>query len=395
MLRLVPELPLDGRRVLRLDDAPASDEELERGPAIGRDLAMIIYTSGSTGMPKGIMLSHEGLVAGAQTVADYLDLSERDVLISLLPFTFDYGLNQLLTSLLVGGTLVVQRSMLPADICRTLARERVTGMAGVPLLWLQLAERWSPFLQTQLPDLRYMTNSGGTFPRRLIEPFRRAHPRASLYLMYGLTEAFRSTFLPPQEVETRPESIGRAIPNVEILVVDEQGRACAADQAGELVHRGAHVALGYWRDPEATARVFRPHPLQEAGCGAVETVVFSGDVVRRDAEGYLYFVGRRDQMIKSMGVRVSPEEVEHYLQASGLLSAVAVFAVPRDEQPAIVAAVQPSEPESFRVELLEAFCAREMPEYMRPAVIWSVSEMPRTSSGKPDRPRLKEAYLAS
>ena len=393
LLRVTPGIEIGP--VLEVDGLSLPERKVKETPAIGEDLALLIYTSGSTGMPKGIMLSHRALLEGAHTVSGYLGITERDVLISILPFSFDYGLNQLTTAFLAGATLVLQRSMFPADICGTLQREKVTGMAGVPMLWSQLAQSYSPFLKTAFPSLRYLTNSGGHFPQKLVEQYRKAHPKVDLFLMYGLTEAFRSTYLPPSQVDRKPDSMGRAIPNVEILVVDEEGKECTPGQPGELVHRGAHVAMGYWRDPAATARVYRPHPLQADRHGRTETVVYSGDIVKRDGEGYLYFVGRKDQMIKSQGFRVSPEEIEHYVHASGQVAHAAAFVVPKGEvENEIVVAVVPKDPATFREEALLEYCRRELPEYMKPAVIWRVDEFPQTSSGKPDRPRLKEAYRA-
>jgi acyl-CoA ligase (AMP-forming) (exosortase A-associated) len=365
-----------------------------RESTIGADLALIIYTSGSTGMPKGVMLNHHNVLSGAQIVSDYLRLSEKDIILSLLPFSFDYGLNQLLTALLVGGTLVIQRSLFPADICRTLQRERATGMAGVPTLWSQLTQGHSPFLKVTFPDLRYITNSGGRLPEPIVRGIRASHPNVSIYLMYGLTEAFRSTYLPPEDVDRRPSSIGKAIPNVEILVINEHGRRCQAGEVGELVHRGATVGVGYWRDPDSSAKVFRPHPLDHSRPWNPEIVVYSGDLVKADADGYLYYVGRRDQLIKSNGFRVSPDEIEASIFSSGFVAHVVAFAVPRnDAEDQIVAAVVPRDPSDFLEERLRQYCKTEMPEYMQPRVIWCLNQCPLTTSGKPDRPRIKAAYL--
>jgi amino acid adenylation domain-containing protein len=389
-----PGLQFPAARILDLDRAVPSAPPPARVRTIGADLGLIIYTSGSTGLPKGVMLSHRNLVAGTRIVADYLRLSGDDVIVSLLPFSFDYGLNQLLTALAVGGTLVIQRSLFPFEICRTLERESVTGMAGVPALWLQLAQAHSPFSKMAFPRLRYITNSGGHVPEALVRAIRTWHPQVDVCLMYGLTEAFRSTYLPADEVDTRPGSMGRAIPDVEILVIDDQGRACRAGEVGELVHRGATVALGYWRDPDATARVFRPHPLRDPADGVPETVVFSGDLVKSDDEGYLYYVGRRDQMIKSNGFRMSPEEIESGIFASQLVAGVVSFAVPVGEaQVEIVAAVIPKEPSSFDEAVLHRFCRADMPEYLRPHVIWRRDEFPLTTSGKPDRQRIRNEYV--
>jgi acyl-CoA ligase (AMP-forming) (exosortase A-associated) len=390
----LPEPAIHRERIINVDETKPPGDEWSPVPTIGADLALIIYTSGSTGLPKGVMVSHDNLVSGTEIVADYLKLSDGDVLISLLPFSFDYGLNQLLTALLVGGTLVIQRSLFPADICRTLRQERVTGIAGVPTLWLQLMSSHSPFTRTTFPRLRYLTNSGGRLPETVIRSIRATHPHVDIYLMYGLTEAFRSTYLPPEQTDVRPASIGRAIPNVEILVVNDQGLLCGPDEIGELVHRGATVALGYWRDPESTARVFRPHPLRPPGGSPGEKVVFSGDLVRKDADGHLYFVGRRDQLIKSRGFRVSPEEIEQCVFASGLVSNAVAFAVPaNDVDDDIVVAITPNDPTTSCEAHLTEFCKREMPPYLRPRVIWRLEQFPQTTSGKPDRTRIRQAYV--
>ena len=394
LLLSVPDLAMAADRIIEIDKTPAPEDSYAPTSTIGEDVAMIIYTSGSTGRPKGITLSHTNLLGGAHIISDYLRISGDDILISLLPFSFDYGLNQLLTALLKGGTLVIQRSLFPADICKTLLMENVSGMAAVPMLWLQLTQEYSPFLKTGFPKLRYMTNTGGRLPEGTVRLLRKAHPGADLYLMYGLTEAFRSTFLPPDQADRRPTSIGKAIPNVEILVLNEQGKPCAPGEVGELVHRGANISLGYWRDPESSAKVFRQNPLQNREqLVRPETVVYSGDWVKQDEEGYLYYVGRKDQTLKSHGIRVSSEEVEEYIFASQLVSGAVVFGVPReDAEPELVAVIVPKDPATFRLENLLQFCKKEMPEYLRPHKFSCMKSFPQTSSGKPDRVRIKEDY---
>ncbi len=344
-------------------------------------------------MPKGIMLSHENAISGARIVSDYLHLTQDDIIISLLPFSFDYGLNQLLTALYVGGTLVIQLIMLPADICQTLQREHVTGMGAVPMLWEQLAGNRSPFIKTKFPQLRYITNTGGRMPEHIVKLFRQAHPHIRIYLMFGLTEAFRSSYLDPDQVDIRPGSIGKAIPNVELLIINERGELCKPGEEGELVHRGANVAMGYWKDPENTAKRFRPAPFQQGKGGQPEIAVYSGDYVKKDDEGYIYFIGRRDQMIKSHGMRLSPEEIEDCIYASKLADNAVVFAVPFDEvKSTIVVALVPSDPASFSEKEMQLYIRKEMPEYMRPDVIWVLERFPETSSGKPDRVRLQEMF---
>jgi acyl-CoA ligase (AMP-forming) (exosortase A-associated) len=346
--------------------------------------AIILYTSGSTGRPKGILISHSNLVAGARIVTSYLEIQEDERILSVLPFSFDYGLNQLLTAVAQSATIFLLRSHFPPDICRALERFEITAMAGVPTLWIQLMQRHSPLPKLSLPRLRYITNSGGVFPVGLVSQYRERLPKTRLFLMYGLSEAFRSTYLPPSELDRRPHSMGRAIPETEIFAVDEHGRECGDGIVGELVHAGPTVSLGYWNRPDATAAVFRPDPRRPDGSGA--PVVYSGDLVRRDAEGFFTFVGRRDQQIKSHGFRISPEEVEEAIQGSNLVAEVIARGVPDEVAGMIVEVhVVPRDPERFDAEKLRAYCEAEMPRYMVPHRIRVHAALPRTSSGKVDR----------
>lgn len=352
----------------------------ESGPD---ELAAILYTSGSTGAPKGIALSHANLVAGTRIVAGYLGITEDERILSVLPFSFDYGLNQLLTAVDRGATLVLSRSHAPADICRALERHAVTGLAGVPPLWAQLLGRGSPLPTMSLPRLRYITNSGGVFPRPLLARYRELLPTTRVVLMYGLTEAFRSTYLPPDELDRRPDSIGRAIPETDVFLVSDEGRRCAPGEVGELVHAGPTVALGYWRDEEATRARFRPHPLDPSYPGRV---VYSGDLARQDEAGFLYFVSRRDQMLKCSGFRVSPEDVEEQILASHLVEEVAIVGAPDEiAGTVLVAHVVPKDPERFTPADLIEHCRTHMPSYMVPAKVVVRESLPRTSSGKLDR----------
>ena len=367
--------------VITTDRIPPRAESAPR-PRIGPDLAEIIYTSGSTGRPKGVVLTHANLWAGTRAVTTYLGITADDRIASLLPFSFDYGFNQLLCAVAQGATLVVERSPVPQRIVATLRSSSVSVLAAVPPLWLQLLTV-DAFRAQPLPALRAMTNSGGRLPVEAVRTLRRAHPQARLFLMYGLTEAFRSTYLDPTEVDRHPDSIGRAIPGAEILVLREDGTACDPDEVGELAHRGPTVSMGYWNDTEATARVFRPNPLRPAGTPETERVVFSGDLVRRDAEGRLYYVARRDRMIKSLGYRVSPDELAEALYASGQVVEAVVTSEPdplRGER--IVAVVVLGNGGSL--ERLEAFCGTELPRYMQPGRIEVRNAIPRTTSGKHD-----------
>jgi acyl-CoA ligase (AMP-forming) (exosortase A-associated) len=358
--------------------------------AIDADMAAILYTSGSTGKPKGVVLSHRNMVAGARSVTGYLNLTAQDRLLSVLPLSFDYGLSQLTCAFLAGATAVLMNYLFPKDIVQAVLEERITGLAAVPPLWLQLGALAWPAGCT----LRYLTNSGGAMPQRAVQALRQALPDAELFLMYGLTEAFRSTYLPPSELERRPDSIGRAIPNAEVMVVRPDGTPCAPDESGELVHRGALVALGYWNDPAKTAERFRPAPGQPAGLPLVEMAVWSGDTVRMDQDGYLYFIGRGDDMIKVSGYRVSPTEVEEAVYATGLVREAVAFGVPHPVLgQGIVLLALPQQDGLAPAELLRQ-CQRRLPTWMMPAhVVLSAQAFPRNPNGKIDRPGLRVPYL--
>lgn len=358
-------------------------------PCIDRDLAAILYTSGSTGRPKGVMLSHANIIAGAEIVSEYLSIGPDDRILAVLPFSFDAGLNQLTTSVLRGGTCVLMKFLFAREIVTMLARERITGLAGVPPLWNLIAQDSSGLAQTPLPHLRYITNTGGALPLPTLERLRATLPGTDVVLMYGLTEAFRSTWLPPSELDRRPTSIGKAIPNTEILVLDGNGRPCAPGEIGELVHRGPTVSMGYWGLPEQTARVLRPNPLAPPG-SAGELVCFSGDLVKMDEEGFLYFVGRRDNQIKSSGFRISPTEVEQALCRAGPLRDAAVIGVPDGMLgQKIKAFVVPREGAQVDPDGLLTAVATLLPRHMVPHMVEVVDDLPKTASGKIDYPALR------
>ena len=380
-----------GVKLVTVAALPSPAPPRPRHRRIDSDVAAILYTSGSTGQPKGVVLSNRNLVAGARSVAAYLHNREEDRILSVLPLSFDYGLSQLSTAFLVGACVVLINYLLPRDIVRAVERERITGLAAVPPLWIQLSQLEWPAGGT----LRYLTNSGGAMPRTTVASLRRLLPQAEIYLMYGLTEAFRSTFLPPSELERRPDSIGRAIPNAEVMVVRADGSLCAPDEPGELVHRGALVALGYWNDPARTAERFRPAPGREAGLPLPEMAVWSGDTVRMDADGFLYYLGRSDDMIKVSGYRVSPTEVEEVVHAAGGVLEVAAVGLSHPtlgQSIAVVAVALPQAPASAAT-VFEA-CRRALPAYMVPAhVEIRQDSLPRNPNGKIDR-KLLQGELA-
>ncbi len=364
---------------------------------IDTDLCAILYTSGSTGRPKGVVLSHRNMVAGAKSVASYLENGPQDTLLAALPLSFDAGFSQLTTAFHAGARVVLLNYLLPRDVLKAMAREKVTGLTAVPPLYIQLtALDWPAEVGEHL---RYFANTGGRMPRETLDALRARVPRARPFLMYGLTEAFRSTYLPPEEVDRRPDSIGRAIPNAEILVLREDGSECGPDEPGELVHRGALVGQGYWNDAEKTAERYRllapGHGGRVAGLQLPEYAVFSGDTVRRDAEGFLYFVGRRDEMMKTSGYRVSPSEVEEVLYATRLVGECVAFGVDHAQlgQAIQVIATPPAGFDVLDVPALLAECKRHMPAYMVPAGIEAAAgPLPRNPNGKIDRKLLSTQW---
>lgn len=362
---------------------------------IGRDLAGLIYTSGSTGRAKGVMLSHDNLLSGARIVADYLGLTQEDRTLALMPFSFDYGLNQVLATFHAGGSVVIQRSAFAPDICRTLLDHDVTGLAGVPSLWSDLLHPNSPFTSARYPSLRYLTNTGGPLTPTTVQAIRSAHPQLAVFAMYGLTEAFRSTYLDPARLDGKPTSVGQAIPNCRVDVLDEEGRTCPPGVVGEIVHRGPTVTMGYWRDPDTTTLVFRPRPrLLPPLC---ETVVHSGDLGYTDADGDLYITGRRDELAKIQGIRVTPTEIEADISAAGLTAGVVALIVPDPDggpDPSVLVAVEPRDP-SFALDALRSYCSAELPPHMWPRHIEVLDSLPRTPHGKPDREHVLSLFTST
>lgn len=360
-----------------------------RETSIEKDLAAILYTSGSTGKPKGVMLSHANVVAGSRIVSTYLGITESERILAVLPFSFDAGMNQLMTAFEMGATCVLINFVFAREIVQALLKEKITGLAGVPTLWSLLMQPNST-LSKQPTSLRYITNTGGAMPQAVLKVLREVLPHTRIFLMYGLTEAFRSTYLPPEELERRPTSMGKAIPDTEILVLNEQGQLCKPGEPGELVHRGPTVSMGYWNRPEDTARALRPNPLLPPELGECEKVCYSGDLVKVDEDGFLYFIGRRDTMIKSSGFRISPTEVEEVLFQSGKLRGAAVIGIPDDTLgQSIKAFVVPQDGLGLDTDALIGYCAEKMPRYMIPKTFEVLSELPKTSSGKVDYPALR------
>ncbi|MGI8859060.1 MAG: acyl-CoA ligase (AMP-forming), exosortase A system-associated [Rubrobacteraceae bacterium] len=381
-----------------LSEAIQSGVEAEERSVSEVDLATILYTSGSTGMPKGVATSQRNVVAGAQIVSPYLENMPGDRILSALPLNFDAGMSQFTTALRVGATLVLQRSRLPGDLIKALRRHEITGLTGVPPLWALLLRSTKSIQQEPLSHLRYIANTGGRIPQANLDELKRllGLSGTKIYRMYGLTEAFRSTYLPPEDGDRESSCIGKAIPNTEILVVNKEGKECAPGEPGELVHRGPTVALGYWGNEEATRKAYRPNPLAPPELLDVERVVYSGDTVTRDEDGFLYFVGREDAMIKNQGYRLSPEEVENLLLGSGLVHEACAFGV---ENPAVgqdVIAVislrDGGEDNGSAIDAIRGHVIKNAPPYMVPKEILVQDELPKTGSGKIDRKGISSAY---
>jgi acyl-CoA ligase (AMP-forming) (exosortase A-associated) len=354
------------------------------------DMAAIFYTSGSTGRPKGVVLSHRNLAAGAESVVEYLANDESDRILSVLPLSFDAGFSQLTTGFAAGAHVVMIEYLLPRDVVRLCAAHGITGLTGVPPLWVQLADQEWPPEATE--HLRYFASTGGRMPKATLDRLREIFPAAAPFLMYGLTEAFRSTYLDPAEVDARPDSIGKAIPNAEVMVVREDGTRCDPGEQGELVHRGALVAMGYWNDPETTAERFRPAPGRPDGIPVPETAVWSGDRVVEDEEGFLYFVGRGDEMIKTSGYRVSPSEVEEAAFDTGLVRDAVALGLedPRIGQRIAIVVAPAGDAGSFEPDALLGELRRQLPAYMVPREVEVLSELPRSPNGKYDRNSIRE-----
>jgi acyl-CoA ligase (AMP-forming) (exosortase A-associated) len=355
-------------------------EALPPSAADPQALAALLYTSGSTGRPKGVMLSHANLWLGAVSVAHYLELGPQDRTLGVLPLSFDYGQNQLFSTWAAGGCVVPIEYLTARDVIRAVEQHRITTLAGVPPLWVQLVEAAWP--SAAALSLRRLTNSGGRLPASIVRRMRELFPAAEIVPMYGLTEAFRSTWLHPALVDDHPDSIGTAVPFAEVLVVGPDGKPA---REGELVHAGPLVAQGYWNDPARTAERFRPAPDWSSSGG---TAVWSGDRVRSDENGLLYFVGREDSMIKTSGNRVSPTDVEEAAVASGTVAEAAAFGLADDRLGEAIALV--ARGDRMREAELRRYLKSELPNFMQPGIILWRAELPRGPNGKLDRERLKQ-----
>jgi acyl-CoA ligase (AMP-forming) (exosortase A-associated) len=366
--------------------APAAD------PPGGDALAALLYTSGSTGRPKGVMVTHANLLIGARSVAAYLGTGADDHVLSVLPLSFDFGFSQLTTAFLSGACAVLLDYLTPRDVVQACARHGITQLAAVPPLWVQLAAQDWP--SHAVAPLRTLSNSGGRLPVPTVRRLRSLFPAARLHLMYGLTEAFRSTTLPPELVDSHPDSIGRAIPDAEILVVRPDGTLTYNGEPGELVHCGPLVTQGYWQDPVRTAERFRPAP-PAARLGGM--AVWSGDTVVRDADGLISFVGRADETIKTMGTRISPTEIEELAYQSGAVAQAVALGVADEvagQRIRLVAAPAAGlDPAAAEAQLMAHF-RKEAAPFMHPAAVVWLDALATSANGKLDRAALRERFGA-
>lgn len=393
-----PELAGDARVLVSSSGDGAAGANLpDFFPTVDDDPAIILYTSGSTGLPKGVLLSHRNLLVGAFSVASYLRLSPEDRTFCAIPLGFDAGLNQVTSTLFSGGTAVLHSYTRAQEAVRCCVEARVTGATGVPPFWLDLAGHTWPAEARR--GLRYFATTGGPLPRALLQDLRQLFPEATPYVMYGLTEAYRSTYLDPDLVDSRPGSIGKAIPNARVRVLQADGTSCEPREVGELVHIGGAVAIGYWNDPEATAARFRPVEVQDGGLRRALPAVWSGDLAWADEDGFLYFVGRNDAMIKTSGFRVSPTEVEDLVLESGLAREVVALGLPDPTKGQMVGVCLATteagtDPDGLRRSLLRHFRVAA-PGYMAPDAVLVLDRLPRTPTGKFDRERCSEMLLQS
>lgn len=370
-------------------EALVGDPLVAPGRRLPTEPASIVFTSGSTGRPKGVTQSHGNLMRGCAAVATYLGYGPDERILSAVPWAFDYGYGQLLTTVVHGSSLYLPAAPGAAGICEAIARHAPTVLPGLPSIFGFLFRGLSPVAKTDLSSIRIVTNTGGTVPAPILADVFAALPAARFFLNYGLTETYRTAFLPPELARAKPTSIGKGIPGVDVVVLREDGTRCDPGEEGEIVHRGDYVMLGYWNDPEATAKALRPDPFAAPGCPNPRPVLHTGDYGVTDEDGDLYFRGRRDHLIKSMDTRVTPSEVEALLYASGLVREVAVFGVPHPLLGAEVWAAAVGDGPTLRQDLL-AYARGAMSAYMVPRRVEILEALPRTRTGKVDYPALKE-----
>jgi acyl-CoA synthetase (AMP-forming)/AMP-acid ligase II len=358
------------------------DSELPR--CVDVDLATLIYTSGSTGEPKGVMSTHHNMISAARSIIQYVGNVEDDIILDVLPLSFDYGLYQVIMAFMFSGTVVLEKSFLYLHrILERIAQEKVTGFPIVPTIVAMLL-KLQDLTKYDFSTLRYMTNTGAALPVEHIRRLRSMFPQVTMVSMFGLTECKRVCYLPPEELDRRPSSVGKAMPNCEVFVVDEDGQEVAPGQTGELIIRGSNVMQGYWADPKLTAKTYRD------GAYPSGRILYSGDYFRRDEQGFLYFLGRKDDMIKSKGERISAKEVENNICGMEGVAEVAVIGMP-DEifGQAIKVYIVPAPQVELTEKQVLRYCSANMETFMVPKYVEFLDCLPKTPNGKIDKKRLK------
>jgi acyl-CoA synthetase (AMP-forming)/AMP-acid ligase II len=380
--------------VLNVDALPRASTAGE--PVAGHGLpaaepASVVFTSGSTGLPKGVVQSHRNLMLGCDTVYGYLGYGPRDTIVCPIPWTFDYGYGQLLTTLCRGLTQILPEARNPFGLCAAIEAHLPTILPGIPSWFTSLFRGVSPLSGTDISSLRIVTNTGGTIPRGVFDDMLDAFGHTRIFLNYGLTESYRTSYLAPELARERPDSIGKPIPGVDIVILRDDGALAGPGEIGEIVHRGSCIFLGYWGNPEATAKALRPDPLWPAGAVDGLKSLYTGDFGYKDENGFLYYKGRRDHLIKSMGVRVSPGEVEALLHDSGLVRNVAVFGLASEMIGEFVAAAfEPLNGAEPPVAALKQYARGCMSPQMQPREYFLFDELPKTPSGKTDYTALRQ-----
>jgi len=352
---------------------------------IDYDLASLIYTSGSTGEPKGVISSHFNMISASRSIIEYLGNDPNDIILDVLPLSFDYGLYQMIMSFMFGGTLVLETSfMFPTKIVQIIEKEKITGFPIVPTI-ITLLLKMKDIEKYKFDSLRYISNTGAAFPVPHIQKFNQLFPNIKIYSMFGLTECKRIAYLPPEEISNRPSSVGKAMPNCEVFIVDDSGNEVPSGEIGELVVRGSNVMRGYWNAPELTEKVYRKGLYQG------ETLLYSGDLFRQDEEGYLYFLGRKDDMIKSKGERISPKEIENILCSIDGVAEAAVIGVPDEILGQVIKAFIVKK-DGFETETNDIlyYCSKNMESFMVPKFIEFIIELPKSPNGKIDKKILKQ-----
>ncbi|HEY1293355.1 MAG TPA: class I adenylate-forming enzyme family protein [Chloroflexota bacterium] len=354
---------------------------------ISEDLAALIYTSGSTGEPKGVMMTHANMQIALASLNEYQGTAFEDVVLNVLPLSFDYGLYQMLMAFSAGATLVLERDMnLPLQFVKNIGRYQCTVLPAVPVM-VEVIEQCARFGNFDLSSVRRITNTGAALLQRHIDSLKRLFPKAAIFSMYGLTECKRCTYLPPHLIDVKPGSVGIAIPNTEIMVVDEADQACAPNQIGQLVVRGGTVMQGYWRRPEETRQKIREHPVHGGRC------LYTGDYGYLDEDGFFYFKGRMDEVVKVRGRKLIPREVEDALrQIAGVHEAAVIAMAQQDGDVEIVAFVESDESQLDHVRLATG-CRERLERFQIPQRFVILTKLPRNENGKVDKPLLRRAHL--